>query len=465
MFNLPFCKQRYSHGFLVILLLILWITDSNAQSPWQQKWQGKLEVAAGMQLTLILNLQEQDGKLSATLDSPDQGAMGIPASQVSTKDTELTVEFAAISARYVANLKEQQLQGTFYQAGQQFPLVLTPMSTAQQEAITASQQRPQEPLPPYPYIEQQVRYPHPSAGFNFAGTLTLPQGKGPFSAAILITGSGPQDRDETLANHKPFKLLADTLTRRGFAVLRSDDRGTGQSAGNFSGATIEDFATDVQAAYEYLLSREDINPSKIGLIGHSEGGVTGPLFAARQPKVAFVIMLAGLGVPGNQLWATQQRDIGLASGMQDGDMIYQLHLKAATLSAQGANFEQIKTLFAAVPNANEQMINTLATMLSSDWAHSLMAYQPQAVLIKLNMPLLALNGERDMQVASKDNLTGIKQIMANTANQDVTVLSLPELNHLFQQAPTGHPAEYAQISETLNPAALAHISDWLAARF
>ena len=469
MLRFPKCRKGFNPYILVVLITVLWISDSRAQTStntvWPETWQGKLNVAANMQLTLVLNLQQQGDNLSATLDSPDQGAMGIPASQVSREHNDLRIEFAAIGAIYVATRQAQQLSGTFTQAGRQFPLVLKVMSEQQKNVLAASQLRPQEPQPPYPYIEETVSYLHPTGQFNFAATLTKPTGKGPFAAAILISGSGPQDRDETLAGHKPFKLLADHLTRQGYAVLRFDDRGTGESQGTFSGTTIDNFATDVQAAFEYLQGRSDIKPDKIGLIGHSEGGVTGPIFAAHQAKVAFVVMLAGLGVPGNQLWAAQQRDIGLASGMSDGDLIYQVHYKAATLAAEGASLDEVKAVFSAVPGANQQMIDSVAGMLSNPWGRSLMAYQPQAVLSKLTMPLLAINGDLDLQVAAQENLDGIKQIMATTDNSDVTVLSLPGLNHLFQHAKTGLPVEYAQISETINPAVLKLISDWLQARF
>ena len=469
MLRFPKCNKRFNPYILVVLITVLWISDSRAQTSsdtvWPETWQGKLNVAANMQLTLVLNLQQQGDSLSATLDSPDQGAMGIPASQVSREHNDLRVEFAAIGAIYEATRQAQQLSGTFTQAGRQFPLVLNVMSEQQKNVLAASQLRPQEPQAPYPYIEEKVNYAHPSGEFDFAATLTKPTGKGPFAAAILISGSGPQDRDETLAGHKPFKLLADTLSRKGFAVLRFDDRGTAESGGSFAGTTIDEFASDVQAAFDYLQSRSDIKPAQIGLIGHSEGGVTGPIFAAHQAKVAFVVMLAGLGVPGNQLWATQQRDMGLASGMDNGDLIYQVHYNAATLAAEGASLDEVKAVFSAVPGANQQMIDSVAGMLSSPWGRSLMAYQPQTVLSQLGMPLLAINGDLDLQVAARENLDGIRQIMANTANQDVTVLSLPELNHLFQQAKTGLPLEYAQISETINPAALTLISDWLQARF
>ena len=471
MFSKLTCKPPRIPYFLLVLILVLWITDSHsqpalqAQALWQHQWQGKLQVSPTMSLSLVLHIADKDGELRATLDSPDQGAFGIPASSVSTSTQQITIDFAAIGATYTATLKEQQLSGTFTQGGRPLPLTLTQLSQTQIADQAIAKQRPQEPQPPYPYIEEQVTYPHPDGTFEFAGTLTKPKGKGPFAAAILITGSGPQDRDESMAGHKPFKVLADYLSRKGYVVLRTDDRGTGKSGGSFDGSTINVFATDVQAAFKYLQNRKDIDHNKIGLIGHSEGGVTGPLFAAQQPNVAFVIMLAGLGVPGYQLWATQQRDIGLASGMDDGELIYQLHLKAAKLSAQGANFAQIKAVFADAPGANEQLVNNVSAMLSSDWGHSFTAYDPKPILSQLNIPILAINGDLDLQVAGEDNLNGIKQIMANTANQDVTVLLLPKLNHLLQQATTGHPSEYGQLSETINPVVLEKITNWLHARF
>lgn len=352
------CKSKSIPTWLFTLILVLWVTnsqatDSNVAAPWQQDWSGKLQVTPDMSLTLILHIKPQNDVYIASLDSVEQGAMGIPASKTVINGNKLVVEFATIGAKFSAKRNEEKLIGTFHQGGQKFSLKLTPISTQLKLQLSKAKLRPQEPKAPYPYIEEEVSYTHISGSFKFAGTLTKPKGKGPFAAAILVSGSGPQDRDSNLMNHKPFKVLADHLTRLGYAVLRADDRGTGKSEGTFNGSTISDFSYDVESAFNYLSKRDDIEHAKIGLIGHSEGGITSPIFAARQPKVAFVILLAGLGVSGTQLWATQQKELGELSGMKNGDEIYQLQFKAAKMAANQASFNELKTLFSTVQHSSE----------------------------------------------------------------------------------------------------------------
>lgn len=459
------CKHKGTPTWLFIVLLILWVSDAKAQTNWTQDWSGKLNISSEMSLTLVLHIKQKEGQYLASLDSVDQGAMGIPASKVKIENNDLVLEFSNIGAQFKGEHSGTKINGTFHQGGQKFPLSFAPISQELKQQISKTSSRPQEPKAPYPYLEEEVNYSHVEQKFTFAGTLTKPKGEGPFAAAILVSGSGPQDRDSNIMNHKPFKLLADHLTRLGFAVLRSDDRGTGQSKGTFSGTTINEFSYDVESAFNYLSTRSDINPSHIGLIGHSEGGITAPLFAARQPKVAFVIMLAGLGVPGTELWATQQKELGLAAGLSDGKAIYDMQLKAAQMSKNKASFDELVALFNTIPNANKALIDTMAKMLSSPWGHSFMAYQPKNVLSKLKMPLLAINGDLDIQVKAKDNLDSLRKIMLQTKNKDVTISSLPGLNHLFQRAKTGYINEYAKITETMDPNTLKLIGQWLTNRF
>ncbi len=429
-------------------------------------WQGKLDIQPGVSLTLVVHIEQQGDTLTSTLDSPDQGSYGIPVANTQLESSTLTLDIAIIGAKLVATVGDDTLKGTFTQAQQDLPITLSKLNVEQQQALKDKFARPQMPKAPFPYEIEEVTYPHLSKEFDFAATLTLPEGKGPFPLAILVTGSGPQDRDETLAQHKPFWVLADHLTRQGIAVLRSDDRGTGESGGDFSSADLNAFVTDIHSAYQFAAQHPNIDKAAIGIIGHSEGGVTGPMFAAQYPdKVAFMIMMAGLGVDGTTLWATQQSDIAAALGMADPKMVYDLHHKAAAMAANGDSKEQVLALFTAIPGMPQAQAEQIASMLTSPWGRSFTQYQPNKVLPKLTMPLLAVNGDKDIQVTSKANLAGIKDNLAKADNNDVTVKEMASLNHLFQKADTGLPNEYILIQETLNPQLLNTISDWLTTRF
>ena len=278
-----------------------------------------------------------------------------------------------------------------------------------------------------------------------------------------MSGSGPQDRDETLMGHKPFLVIADHLTKAGVAVLRFDDRGTAKSGGTFAGSTIEDFSTDVASAFEYLNTRDEIDQQKIGLIGHSEGGVTAPLFAARQPEVAFVVLLAGLGVDGTTLWAEQQRDMVIAYGLPNGEAIYQAMRVFAEQVIAGESPQAIEQdlLSKGYDKATAQQY---LKVVANEWGRSFLTYQPEEVLPKLTMPVLALNGEKDLQVAAATNIGGMEVIFASSENEDVTLKILPGLNHLFQQSESGLPDEYGRINQTFAPQALLIISDWISSR-
>ncbi|HCL13423.1 MAG TPA: alpha/beta hydrolase, partial [Alteromonas sp.] len=263
--------------------------------------------------------------------------------------------------------------------------------------------------------------------------------------------------------HKPFLVIADHLTKAGIAVLRFDDRGTAKSGGTFAGATIDDFSTDVASAFEYLNTRDEINQQKIGLIGHSEGGVTAPLFAARQPDVAFVVLLAGLGVDGTTLWAEQQRDMAVAYGLPNGEAIYQAMRVFAEQVIAGESPQAIEQdlLSKGYDKATAQQY---LKVVANEWGRSFLTYQPEEVLPKLTMPVLALNGEKDLQVAAATNIGGMEAIFASSENEDVTLKILPDLNHLFQQAESGLPDEYGRINQTFAPQALLIISDWISSR-
>jgi uncharacterized protein len=325
------------------------------------------------------------------------------------------------------------------------------------------------PQPPFPYHSEEVRIANPRApGVTLAGTLTLPPGRGPFAAAILITGSGAEDRDETLLGQKPFLVLADHLTRAGIAVLRLDDRGTAESTGTFAGATSADFATDANAAFAFLRARPEVDPHAIGYIGHSEGGMIGPIAARDNPDVAFLVLLAGPGAPARQILDGQRRAIGHSQGVTDAQLeasrpIQNLLLDtAASADSTEAVTARLRTSLAARGIPEEQQARMIQ-QVTDPWFRYFLRYDPAPNLARLRVPVLALNGSLDRQVIAADNLPGIRTALRD--DPDATVRELPGLNHLFQHARTGAVGEYAEIEETMSPEVLDLVAGWINARF
>jgi pimeloyl-ACP methyl ester carboxylesterase len=337
---------------------------------------------------------------------------------------------------------------------------LTPLK----EGASTDRKRPQNPVKPYPYRDEDVTYRNEPAKIELAGTLTLPPGKGPFPAVLLITGSGQQDRDESILGHKPFLVLADHLTRKGIAVLRVDDRGAGKSGGTFATSTSADFATDVEAGLAYLNTRPEIDHRKTGLIGHSEGGMIAPMVAARNPSVAFIVMMAGTGVSGAEVLPAQVTAIVEASGksheeaVKDGANERQI----LTLIEQGASIDAIEKRMQELSNhAPDEQTKAQVKQLQSPWFRFFLKYDPAVDLRKVKCPVLALDGEKDRQVLPDQNLPAIRKALEAGGNRHFEIEKIPGLNHLFQTAKTGAPGEYAEIEETISPVALNRISTWI----
>jgi pimeloyl-ACP methyl ester carboxylesterase len=341
--------------------------------------------------------------------------------------------------------------------------------------------RPQEPKRPFPYGEEEVSYENQKANAKLAGTLTLPPGKGPFPAVVLITGSGQQDRDESLFGHRPFFVLADYLTRRGIAVLRVDDRGVGGSTGNASQATSADFADDVRAGVAYLKGRKEIDPGRIGLIGHSEGGLIAPMVAAESNDIRFIVLLAAPGLPGDKLLETQGTAVLKSTGATDKVIQRQRQLQQRLFaiikeSKESSTLEKrLKDVIAdeeAKLDEDEKKafgslkttVESQLTLMRSPWLRFFLTYDPRGTLAKVRCPVLAMNGDKDVQVDAKENLPAIAQALEVGGNRDVTIKELPKTNHLFQTCTTGALSEYAQIEETLSPAALELMGDWIVKR-
>lgn len=453
---------------LPILLTLLAVAIPALAQEAEGDWHGTLETPMGS-LTLVIRITADDaGKLSGTLESPDQapGAQ-MPLTTISVQDQNLEFSLTAANIRYEATWEDGVWVGTFHQGGQ-LPLTLEP-GLPEPRA-----KRPQEPEGPLPYDSIGATIENSRAeGVTLAGTLTVPRGEGPFPAVVLITGSGPQDRDQSLLGHKPFLVLADQLTRRGIAVLRYDDRGFAHSTGQFTGATSTDFALDARAAMDFLRRHPKVRTDAVGFIGHSEGGMVAPLVVEAGGDPNFLVLLAGPGTDMIQLLVSQSRLMGLAEGEEvevldkREPILRELFEATANASDEEEATERIEALLTdeaiAALGATPEQKPLVIQALSASWMRALLAHDPAGPLSKVRVPVLALNGSLDMQVPAKENLEAIADALSE--NADATTTELPGLNHLFQPATTGALSEYAQIETTFDPATIDIIAQWINDRF
>jgi fermentation-respiration switch protein FrsA (DUF1100 family) len=424
-------------------------------------WTGLLDFGA-LKLHIVFHILNTEDGLTATADSPDQGAKGMPVT-VTRHGASLKLEMKGAAAVFDGKIAPdlKTISGTFVQGANNLPLVLTPMK----ETAQLEHHRPQEPVKPYPYREEEVSYENKLQNVHLAGTLTIPAGKGPFPAVVLITGSGPQDRDEALLGHRPFLVLSDYLTRQGIAVLRVDDRGVGKSTGVFATSTTADFATDTEASLAYLKTRSEADPHKLGLIGHSEGGVIAPMVAARNPDVAFVVMMAGTGVRGDEVLAEQSAAIKESMGASHaeaekaGTSEREVLLLAEREKDDAIVEQRLREL--AGGKMSEAQIAAQMKQIRSPWFQYFLQYDPATALRKVTCPVLALNGDKDKQVIPSQNLPAIRKALEAAGNTHFEIVELPGLNHLFQTAKTGAPSEYGEIEETISPLALNKIASWI----
>jgi pimeloyl-ACP methyl ester carboxylesterase len=438
-------------------------------------WYGPLKAGAvELRLGFVID-NGVDGRLRGVMDSLDEGAT-IPMDEVKVADKTVafTIKPFMITYKGALSADGQSISGTYEQRGISLPFTL------RRADKRVTNFRPQHPKKPYPYAEEEVSYK--SGAITLAGTLTKPSGDGPFPTVLLITGSGAQDRDETMLGHKWFLVLADHLTRNGIAVLRVDDRGVGGSTGVLIEAGIEEQADDVLAGVAYLKGRKDIRADRIGLIGHSEGGMVAPLAASRSKDVAFIVLLGAPGVTGEEVLVRQFADLVKAQKQvteEDLAKVLDRQRRSLAIVKEGPDAATIRKRLqqlltdveATLPDAERKEFDAVKAQAAAQvevavtpWYRSFVRYNPHAVLAKVACPVLALNGSTDVQVAAKENLGAIGKALREGGNADVTVKELAGLNHLFQHSETGAIAEYGQIQETFAPQALAEISTWLLPR-
>ena len=431
-------------------------------------WNGVLDIQT-LKFHIVFHISKSADGYTATMDSPDQGAKGLAVEKVEFDNSKLTISIPAFRIEYKGELIDNEaIKGTFTQGGMPFVLNLS-----RGEVV---QKRPQTPQPPFPYKTEEVSFANQTDGrIVLSGTLTLPEGVGKFPAVVLVSGSGAQNRDEELFEHKPFFVLADYLTRRGIAVLRYDDRGTAKSTGNFSTATTYDFSVDAESAFNFLKNHKNISPKQIGIIGHSEGGVVAPMIAARNADVAFIISLAGSSIAGDSLLLMQQKAIFTAMNLPKEELqkahdtnktLFEM-VKNTTDSAQ-LRAELVKYLENALKDetdaASKNNADAALAQLDNAWMKFFIRYNPADAWEKVRCPVLALNGEKDLQVPYNENLTAIKTALEKGGNKKFTIKSIPALNHLFQPSTSGLPSEYGQIETTISEEVLKIIAEWIWAK-
>lgn len=455
-------------GLLSALLLAVTLYGQDITG----QWIGILDIS-GTKLQLVFHIEKSEAGYTATMDSPDQGATGILVNEVEYEHPMLKLKVKNMRIEYTGEFQDSLIKGTFKQAG-----FSKEMDLKRGEVVKITIRKKQDPKEPYPYLSEDITFPNEEAGITLAGTFTAPERPGKYPAVVLISGSGPQDRNEEIFGHKPFLVISDYLTRKGIAVLRYDDRGTAESTGDFQTATTYDFAGDAEAAVAWLKSRPEVDQKRIGLIGHSEGGIIAPMVANRTDDVAFIVLLAGTGIRGDELLLMQAELIGRSGGTSEEDLKQSREINKAIfdlvlgIEEEDELRDELTTLLIQVMEDNPDMmqvegaepseiISRTAEAYSGPWMRYFIRHDPAKELEKVKCPVLAVNGTNDLQVPAEVNLNAIEAAVKRGGNNNVTTKEYKKLNHLFQKSKTGHPSEYGVIKQTFSPKVMNDISKWI----
>jgi hypothetical protein len=432
-------------------------------------WSGTLDIM-GNKLPIVFNIEKTDTVYVTKMDSPAQNAFGLPTNRTSFANNKLEIIASGLGIFYQGTLDGDSISGTFNQGGMPFPLVL-------KQSDKPVFNRPQEPKPPFPYKTEDIFFENKTDKILLAGTFTVPDSAGTFPTVILTAGSGPNDRDETILGHKPFLVIADHLTRNGFAVLRYDKRGVGQSKGDFARATVQDFTADAESAINYLKTRKEVNKSAIGLIGHSEGGMVVPMVASKNRSVKFIVLLAAPGIKGTEIVLEQNR-LGLAALNMEpenldkslkliNELLYDLTKWENTEVERTVLRDRLSQLWEQFPllvklklKKDPYVRNQFNEMVKPGY-RSFLKTNPADFLQKVKCVVLAINGEKDTQVSADVNLNAIKTALDMSKNYRYEIKKYPNLNHLFQESETGNLDEYGEIEQTISPEVLEDITVWL----
>lgn len=451
-------KKLYLLSLLLIVSVYLPCQGQEASpDPMEGLWLGTMNVSEQMSLQLGFEIDPvKGGGYTAKMNVIEQKALDIPMDTCIFSGDTLFIEFKVAGITYSATYsgEEDRIRGTYSQGGGSYALDLIRV-----DKLPLEVERPQTPVRPFPYDEVELTFENPVAGITLAGTLTKPKDGKSLPAVVLVAGSGQNDRDETSMGH--FLLLSDFLTRNGYAVLRYDKRGVGASGGDYRLATTFDFAGDALAAMEYLKGHPDVDPLRIGIIGHSEGALIAPIIASEyRDDVAFIVMMGGIGISGSDLLLIQSEKIGRIAGVPEEELANIAEINGKLYEIARSDLDDslmVVKCKEAVPGLDDNILNNLKW----GWFRTFLSLEPDRYLSKVECPTLAITGEKDVQCPPEENLAAMEASLKKAGNSHFEMRNMPGLNHLFQTAESGSPYEYEQIPEIISPDALQVILEWL----
>lgn len=448
------------------------------QNNFDGTWAGALSGVQNLRMGFNISGHKAGSPVS-TMDVPAQGAKDIPCDTVIVDGDSIHIKVVKVNGRYDGKMAEvNRIDGQWTQNGMSLPLNLD------RREGRVELNRPQTPKGPYSYNSEDILFYNENKSIEYGATITTPRDDKQHPALILISGSGPQNRDEELFQHKPFAVVADHLTRQGYVVLRVDDRGTGKTTGDRSKATSEDFADDVMAALEYLKKRKEVDRKKIGLYGHSEGGLIAQLVASRSKDIDFIVLMAAPGVQVIQAMAEQNAALMKTMRLSEEQAnqyaeLYTTIMNGITTATDRDIAERRvnKALTDWIAATDETTVQATTGITDEDskkkfayefvklydnkWMMYFMKYDPKPVLEKVNCKVLALNGDKDIQVLSRTNLEGINKALTNSKSKVQEVREVEGVNHLFQECNTCTVQEYGQLEQTIKPEVLDIVTTWL----